>query len=100
MGVDIVPWLQLGLGGGMLVVLYVGLARGKIHTEASVEKTMEQVEKRMAEKDAYTKRLEELNDKLDERNEKLASEIGQVLEIAKANGLLQALPPPVRREIQ
>jgi hypothetical protein len=94
-----VVWVQLGLAGAMLSVLYLGLARGRIHTERSVQRMEKLMELRLADKDAIIKRQDELADKLDARNELLASHVGEILEIARAQGMVQALPPHVAKEI-
>lgn len=94
--VDLSFWVQLGLGAGMLAILYLGLARGAIWTDRSVQKLLELLAKQDAYKDARIASLEQLVSKLDERNDRLSSNVEKVLELAHAQGLVEALPPHVR----
>jgi len=96
---DAVLFFNLGIGGAFLVVLFLGLARGKIYTERSVDRILEEKEKRLVDKDAYILRLEELNAKIDARNDLLASRMDKVLEISRAQGMIKALPPAVGERV-
>lgn len=94
-----VIYLNLGLGGLFLVILFLGLARGHIYTRASVEKLMEEKEKRLIDKDRYIIKIEEINDRVDQRNDLLASKIDHLLEISRAQGMIEALPPKIGERV-
>lgn len=96
---DVALFVNLGIGGAFLTVLFLGLARGLIWTNKSVERILEQQELRLKEKDSYINKLEEINRKVDERNDLLASRIDQVLEISRAHGMLDALPPKLGERV-
>ncbi len=106
MPVDLGLYLQLGLAGAFLAVLYLGLARGLLYTKSAHDQLMDIQEKRIAEKNVTITKLEEVNDKLfeinrkvDERNDWLAGRVDQLLEISRAQGILQALPPSVGERV-
>lgn len=96
---DLQLWLQLGLAGGMVVTLFVLLSRGKLHTDSAQRQLIEVYQARIADRDKEIDRLREENQRLDQRADILAKQIGQVLEVSRANGLLDALPPPVSERI-
>lgn len=89
---DLSVWVQLGLGAGMLAILFMGLARGSIWTDRSVQKLLELLAKQDAYKDARIASLEKLVEKLDERNDRLSGNVEKVLELAHAQGVVEALP--------
>lgn len=84
---------NLGIGSALLAILFLGLARGSLWTDKSVNKLLNEKELRLKEKDSYIAKLEEINSKLDQRNDLLASKMDQVLEVSRAHGMLEALPP-------
>lgn len=94
-----VIFLNLGIGGLFLVILFFGLARGQIYTRSSVEKLLEEKEKRLADKDMYIAKIEEINAKVDQRNDLLASKFDHVLEISRAQGMIEALPPNIGERV-
>lgn len=96
---DAVLFVNLGIGGLFLTVLFLGLARGLIWTDKSVNKILEQQELRLKEKDRYINKLEQINDKVDQRNDLFSSKIDQVLEISRAQGMIQALPPSLGERV-
>lgn len=81
------------------MVLYLGLARGQIYTKQSVEKLLQEKENRLVDKDRYIAKIEEINDRMDQRNDLLASKIDHVLEISRAQGMIEALPPKVGERV-
>lgn len=85
-------FVNLGLGGAFLVILFIGLAKGTIYTKKSVDVLLEEKEKRLADKDKYIDRLERINDTIDARNDLLASRIDHLLEVSRAQGMIDALP--------
>ena len=92
MTTDVLFGINFGIGGMFLVVLFLGLARGRLLTSKSVEQILEVQEKRLRDKDEYITRLEEIYQKVDERNDLLTKKIDQMLEISRAHGMLEALP--------
>lgn len=92
-------WLQLGIAGGFLVLLFLGLRSGVIYTKLAVDKIIEQYDKRLADKDKYIDKLEKLNEKLEEHNDLLTSKISQTLEVARSQGMISALPPQVTERV-
>lgn len=103
---DLGLYLQLGIGGAFLVILFLGLARSALYTKAAHDEIVSQQEKRIAEKNEYIEKLEkhnqtlvEINKKVDDRNDLYAAKVDQVLEIARAQGILQALPPQVGERV-
>lgn len=99
-------FVQLGGMGAFLAILFLGLARGKIYTKSAHDELMVEKEKRIAEKDKAIAKLEEvvdkqfeINKKVDERNDFLAGRVDQLLEISRAHGILQALPPNVGERV-
>lgn len=96
---DATPWINLGIGGMFLVLLFLGLRSGAIHTRASVDQIMKIQEKRHEDKDRYIAKLEEINDKQGQRNDALASKFDQLLEISRAHGMIDALPPSIGERI-
>jgi hypothetical protein len=96
---DLALFVNLGIGGMFLVVLFLGLARGLLFTKPSVDIMMAEKEARLKDKDAYIAKIEEINKKVDERNDLLASKIDHVIEIARAQGMIEALPPSVGERV-
>lgn len=96
---DALSLVNLGIGGMFLAILFLGLARGSIWTSKSVDKLLAQQELRIKEKDRYIEKLEQINDKVDQRNDLMASKIDNLLEIAKAQGMLDALPPKLGERV-
>lgn len=96
---DIALLTNLGIGGMFLVVLFLGLARGFLYTKSSVDMLMREKEQRLKDKDTYIARLEKINQKVDERNDLLASKIDHVIEVARAQGMIEALPPSVGERV-
>ena len=90
---------NLGIGGMFLVVLFLGLARGLLFTKSSVTMLMAEKEQRLKDKDTYIAKIEEINKRVDERNDLLASKIDHVIEIARAQGMLEALPPSIGERV-
>lgn len=82
----------IGLGGVMMLMLFIALRRGDLWTQ-------KQVDTALKAKDDYAELLREqigvlrsTNEKLDERNDKLAQQIGGAIEVARSTGMVQALP--------
>lgn len=97
---DVPFWLiNLGVGSMFLVLLFLGLRSGTIHTKASVDILLEEKEKRIQDKDRYIEKLEQINDKHNERNDQLAGKIDHMLEISRAHGMIDALPPAIGERI-
>jgi hypothetical protein len=96
---DAVLFVNLGIGGAFLTVLFLGLARGMIWTGKSVDKLLAEKELRLSEKDRYISKLEEINAKVDQRNDLLASKMDQVLEVSRAHGMIDALPPSIGERV-
>jgi hypothetical protein len=92
-------WLQLGVGGGFLVLLFLGLRNSIIFTRGAVDRITDQYDKRLLDKDKYIDKLESLNDKLTEHNDLLTSKISQTLEVSRAQGMIAALPPEVTERV-
>lgn len=92
-------FFNLGLGGAFLVILFLGLARGIIYTRKSVELIMIEKEKRIEDKDRYIARLEQINNTVDARNDLLASRIDYLLEVSRAQGMIEALPPKLGERV-
>lgn len=87
-------WAQLGLSGAMLAALFLGLRSGAIHTDRSVQEIKEQMNLRLDDIKDQVKREQAVSDKVDARNDLLAHSVGEVIEMAKANGMWQMLPKP------
>lgn len=100
---DLATWLSiavnLGTGGLFLVILYKGLSSGALRTSREFAEKERLQELRLQDKDTYIKRLEELNEKLDKRNDLLARQVGPLLEVSKAHGMLEALPPTISERV-
>ncbi len=96
---DTVLFVNLGIGGVFLTVLFLGLRSGAIWTGKSVDKLMAEKELRLKEKDTYIAKIEQINEKLDQRNDLLASKMDQVLEVSRAHGMLEALPPKLGERV-
>jgi len=92
-GIDIVPWLQFGMAGAFLALLFLGLRSGAIYTKSAVDKIVALYERSLQDKDKYIDKLETINKLQDERNDLLASKIEQILEVSRAQGMIAALPP-------
>lgn len=90
---NIVPWLQFGIAGGFLVLLFLGLRSGTIYTKSAVDKIVGLYQERLQDKNDYIEKLEAINKLQDERNDIFASKIDYLLEISRAQGMIEALPP-------
>ena len=90
---------NLGIGGMFLVVLFLGLAKGLLFTKPSVDIMMEEKEKRLKDKDAYIAKIEQINERLDQRNDLLANKMDHVIEVARAQGMIEALPPGIGERV-
>lgn len=96
---SILPWVQFGIAGTFLALLFLGLRSGVIYTRVAVDRLLDEKEKRLIDKNAYIDKLETLNEKLDQRNELLASKISSILEVSRAQGMIDALPPQVTERV-
>jgi hypothetical protein len=95
-------WLNLvnlGIGGMFLVLLFLGLRSGTIHTKASVDRLLDEKERRIEDQKHYMEKLELINEKHNERNDHLAGKIDQLLEVSRAHGMIDALPPYIGERI-
>ena len=98
-GIDAIQFVNLGIGGMFLILLFVGFLRGQLYTRKSVEIMMVEKEKRLTDKDAYIEKLEEINEKLDARNDLLARKFDQILEVSRAQGMIAALPDKIGERV-
>lgn len=90
-------WVQLGLAGGMLVMLGVALSKGWLWTGASVERVTEQLQLRLDDRDKVIEQLRATNEALDVRNDILAGQVQQLVEVGiTSNAALSALPRVAR----
>lgn len=83
---------NLGVGLGFLVILFLGLATGRIFTRKSVDMILKT-------QNDYIKTLERTNDKLEERNDLLESRLDNMIEVARAHGMIAALPRAIGERI-
>jgi hypothetical protein len=96
---DIAAVVQFGLGGTLLVLLFLGLRSGSLHTNRSVELLLAEKEVRLTEKDERIAKLEELVAKLDERNDVLSQTMTHTLEVSRTQGMIAALPTAVAERV-
>jgi len=103
MPTDTIAWvgfgMNLGIGGVFLYVLFRMLSVGKLLTKREFDSWTELNERRHQDKDRYIAKLEAINDKLDARNDLLAKQMEPLLEISKAHGMIEALPPSIGERI-
>jgi len=92
-------WINLGIGGMFLVLLFLGLRSGAIHTKASVDLLLQEKERRLADKDDYINKLEKINEMQNVRNDNLAGKFDQLIEVSRAHGMLDALPPAIGERV-
>jgi hypothetical protein len=97
--IDAVQFINLGIGGMFLVLLFIGFLRGQLYTRKSVEVMLVEKENRLKDKDVYIAKLEEINEKLDNRNDILAGKFDQILEVARAQGMIAALPDRIGERV-
>lgn len=74
-----------GIGLGFLIILFWGLQSGRIFTRKSVEMILKS-------QSEYIERLERTNARLEDRNDLLESKIDNVIDVARAQGVIAALP--------
>jgi len=96
---DALYFVNFGFGGMFLVLLFIGFFRAQLYTRRSVEILLEEKEKRLKDKDAYIAKLEQINEKLDARSDLLDSKFDQILEVSRAHGMIDALPPRIGERV-